>query len=647
MIYDIVVLNPSETTFFAAQELASGLRQMATPVTSFRVRAGTEPTTNGISLALADDLRIKGRIAVIPCSTSEDAVAVDIRHGQGVITGANERSILIGVYRFLHHLGCRWVRPGAEGEFIPSLEVSQMTATFEEKASLKSRVLCIEGAVSLENVLEIIDWAPKVGFSGFFMQFPDGYTFFNRWYSHANNTSRSAEPFGKPAARAFTLRIESEIQKRRLEYHAVGHGWTCRALGVDVSHWNPISVPLTDETRSMLALVGGQRALRWDRPMLTSLCFSQPEVRRRMNQAIVDYATGHPEVDLLHVWVDDGGLNKCECEACARTLPADEYVKMLHELDAALTVAGSSMRIVFIGYSDLLWAPKKGTPPLNPGRFAFLYANARSDYAQALSADGPAEVPDFVRNQGMDLNTPERFRGFLKGWQEFSPSGDQMLFEYYGCGPMNQFDLARVIHKDAVEIKRLGFTGLINCQSMRVFFPTGLPCYVLGQVLWNNEQDLDTLRDDYFLASFGQDGGACKEFIKVADETLNRIVQFTERMVITPEAPAQLAKLSGMIAEFERVLAHNAGVSDPCQARSWFYMNWYTKMLKELVGLYRVAGTGTPAAVLDKWQDVRAFLMTVELSCQPVFDFASFVGSLDRYLIEGRFINAPQAVVQP
>lgn len=304
------------------------------------------------------------------------------------------------------------------------------------------------------------------------------------------------------------------------------------------------------------------------------------------------------------------------------------------------------MRIIFIGYTDLLWAPRKGTKPLNAKRFAFLYANARSDYSKALSAEGAATVPPYVRNQDADLNSPERFRGFLKGWQEFFPSGDQLLFEYYGCGPLDQFDLARVIHADAAALKPLGFNGLINCQAMRVFFPTGLPCYVLGQALWNTEQDLDTLRDDYFLAAFGQDGGACKEFIKVAAETLNRIVQFKQQMIITREAPAQLVKLTNMITEFERLLVRNAGLSDPCQARSWYYMGWFARMLGALAGLYRVAATGTQVEVLAKWQEVRAFLMTVELNCQPVFDYASFVVPLDRYIVEGRFSNVPQAVVQ-
>ena len=46
----------------------------------------------------------------------DDAIAVDVQEARGTIAGANPRSVLLGVYRFLTEVGCRWVRPGAEGE---------------------------------------------------------------------------------------------------------------------------------------------------------------------------------------------------------------------------------------------------------------------------------------------------------------------------------------------------------------------------------------------------------------------------------------------------------------------------------------------------------------------------------------------------
>src|SRR5690606_9656555 len=104
----------------------------------------------------------------------------------------------------------------------------------------------------------------------------------------------------------------------------------------------------------------------------------------------------------------------------------------------------------------------QGTPPLNPERFVFLYANSRRDYTQTLQAQGPAAMPAYVRNHYEATNSPAAFRGFLQGWRKFFPEGDRLLFEYYGCGPLNQYDLARVIHADAAALAPLGLNGLVN-----------------------------------------------------------------------------------------------------------------------------------------------------------------------------------------
>ncbi len=52
----------------------------------------------------------------------DDAVRIEVRNGGGYIAGINPRSVLLAVYRYLTQLGCRWVRPGKDGEYIPKLD---------------------------------------------------------------------------------------------------------------------------------------------------------------------------------------------------------------------------------------------------------------------------------------------------------------------------------------------------------------------------------------------------------------------------------------------------------------------------------------------------------------------------------------------
>ena len=45
----------------------------------------------------------------------DDGFSIDVKNCAGRICGANERSILLAVYRFFREAGCVFVRPGWEG----------------------------------------------------------------------------------------------------------------------------------------------------------------------------------------------------------------------------------------------------------------------------------------------------------------------------------------------------------------------------------------------------------------------------------------------------------------------------------------------------------------------------------------------------
>ena len=54
---------------------------------------------------------------------------------------------------------------------------------------------------------------------------------------------------------------------------------------------------------------------------------------------VAAYAADHPETELLHLWLADGGNNHCGCAACSVKLPADRYLQLLSKPDAALSEA--------------------------------------------------------------------------------------------------------------------------------------------------------------------------------------------------------------------------------------------------------------------------------------------------------------------
>lgn len=641
----IAVLRSSETVFFAASELARYLRLISAKPVDFEVVSAGKAVSGALSIGVQSASTGKRGRKTHPW---DDSIGINVRNGSGTITGANERSVLIGVYRFLYHLGCRWVRPGIDGEYLPKVDLSKASVEVEENASFRHRTICIEGAVSVENVIEMIDWAPKAGFSGYFMQFPHGNAFFERYYQHPGNPVVEGEPFSDEIARHFTIHIEQEIQKRGLIYHAVGHGWTCDALGMNIADWNPHYEPLAPEVKELIAEVKGKREFQWDRPMITSLCFSRAEVERRMVEVILKYAVAHPEVDLLHVWLDDGSRNKCECKECSKQLPADLYAKLLRKLGAALDRAGSKVKIVFLGYSDLLWPPVKEKEGIDPERFVFMYANSRASYKDPLEVISDCALPKYERNAFVLKRDAQEFNAFLQGWQRWF-GGDSFLFEYYmsiGRLTFDQYFLTEVIYEDLRRLPGFGINGLTSCQIQRVFFPAGLAMYVMGQMLWNNQLGIQEICNDFFYASFGKDNALCKEFLKVSAEELGRSVRLEGGIVLGAKAAMHLCKLEGLIEAFQKVVDANRVTPELCQARSWYYMNWYLRILRRMVGLYQKLATGAPiATVMADWAATEEFICANEDRYQAVFDVHSFCSGMERYITQGKVSTDPADVV--
>ena len=386
---------------YAAEELARYLTRMdpALSVEIFQADSVTDSCLPVIWIGIDPDFYAE--VPAVEDPSVDDAIAIKVENGGGYITGSNERSVLLAVYRFLKELGCDWVRPGVEGERIPQKEIFCDRIQVQEKASYRHRGVCMEGAVSYENAAEMVDFLPKIGMNAYFIEHFEPVVFFRRWYNHKSNPYLQPTPISREDVVAMRKSLEKEIAKRGILYHKTGHGWTNEPFGMDGTSWSavdPETIP--EETRKVLAQIDGERTLWKNIPMFTNLCYSQPEVRRRMIDAIVTHCKENPNIDMLHFWLADGTNNHCECGNCAQMLPADWYVLMLNELEEALTAQKIDTKIVFLIYVDLLWAPEKQKLN-NPDRFVLMFApitrNYGQNYRDHLHFDG--ELPAYRRNK--------------------------------------------------------------------------------------------------------------------------------------------------------------------------------------------------------------------------------------------------------
>lgn len=69
----------------------------------------------------------------------------------------------------------------------PPRTKEDLSVSLHQAASFRHRGAVIEGADSVENVLDFIDWLPKVGYNSFFTQFMSISNFLRNWYCHIHN----------------------------------------------------------------------------------------------------------------------------------------------------------------------------------------------------------------------------------------------------------------------------------------------------------------------------------------------------------------------------------------------------------------------------------------------------------------------------
>ena len=498
-MYRIYKINDSTVVDFAAEELKKYMRMMMPDCGEIVIKRKLD-ATEGFRLGLMSDFGLD-------TSEAEDVELDDIIHidttaDGGIIAGSNPRSVLLAVYRYLQENGCRWLYPGIDGEFIPTQDVK---ATYYHKmADCRHRGQCNEGAEFQQNMMETIDFTPKIGLNVYMLEFTNP-NYYAHYYDRKFNPAREKEYLSPETRLQWKRQCEAEIAKRGLQFHDMGHGWTCEPFGIEAEN-NP---KIPEESYQYLALCDGKRDLfRNMHPYNTNFCMSNPDARKIVVNSIVDYSKLHTNVDFLHVWLADCWNNHCECDECKKKTPSDWYVILMNELDEALEAAGLPTRIVFICYVDTSWPPLTESIK-NPKRFSLLVAPISRNYTVAASEDvSNVTYPPYKRNDNELFKDVDQYIKVGQDWQKIC-GVRAFLYEYHFY--VNQYhdpgslSFARVVYDDIINYKKNGLNGLVNDCSQRSFWPNGFAFYIYGQVQFDTSLKFEDLLEDYFSHAYGDD----------------------------------------------------------------------------------------------------------------------------------------------
>ncbi len=621
-IITLAKIGTNPTVTFAAEELARCLKAMD------RYVLIDNRTYDGY------DASVKGAIWVgldgsVTPSERDDEISIDVKHGEGIITGANNRAMLIAAYRFLRELGCAWVRPGPDGEIFPekTLDRADLNVSVRETPSYPHRGVCLEGSVINEHIINMIDWLPKVGMNTYFVQFIIPADFYNRYFKDTKSPIREPMIFSDEDIAHMWRACEEEILKRGLIYHAVGHGWTNMAFGVTTTAHDPKDPRISDEFRSYFAEIGGKRELNKNGLYHTQLCYSKKRVRDAITDCITEYARKNPAVSVIHFWLADGFNYHCECDECRALRPSDWYVMMLNELDEKLTAAGLKTKIVFLAYLDLLWEPVEHKIH-NPDRFLLMFAPITRTYSNALydfDKSEKIELPPFELNKLKFSKSVAVNAAQLALWQK-DFSGDGFIFDYHLM--WDHFidpgftACARTLHRDMCELEKFGLMGSVSCQQQRVAFPTGLPLWAMARGLWDKESKFEDVAREYYELAFGEDAEAVSEYLSKITELFDPAFMRCDNDAAFSTSTQRMDGVDKLVDSFK--LSHIDKNKD--KDASWKYLWYHAEHCKLYAAVVRAFALGDEAEKDESMKAFTDFTYRTEPVLHTVHDAAYFNG---------------------
>ena len=633
-MYKINKITSNPVVDYAAEELKKYLRMMMPRCGEIEISYAPE-ATDGFRLGVMADFGLDTSEAAD--LKLDDILHIDTDAEGGIIAGSNPRSVLLAVYRYLTINGCRWLFPGIDGEFIPIKNIEP--TKYHKMADCRYRGQCNEGAEYQPNMIEAIEWTPKVGMNIFMIEcFAPGY--YNYYYNHRfNDVNREPEPVTKDTLVQWKKQCEAEIAKRGLQFHDIGHGWTTKGLGIDPEtrlteeEWE--ARPEFSEAQPFLALYNGKRTVYKGDPWLTNFCMSNPEARRRVTKAIADYSEMSTNVDFLHVWLADSVNRHCECEECQKKSASDWYAILLNEIDAELIKRKLDTHIVMISYYDTLFAPET-VRFNNPDRFTILLAPITRTYTEGVEQIPVAtdRLPKYERNKVKLPKENDIGIAFGKSWKN-TCDVDVIVYEYHFW--VNQvyepagIRFAKIIHEDINGYKYHGFSGTIEDGSQRSFFPNGFAFYTYGQTLFDNSIDFEALKEDYFRHAYGEDFREVLAFFEKMTECFDHKYLAGERSAneavgkyYNPAMAENFRRVKGIVDEFAPFVEAHKNMSMRSQTVAYRILRRYLEYVCGMADILtlRCLGAGKEAKEL-----YRKFLVDFgkyEIEMERYFDICIF-----------------------
>ena len=620
---------------FAAEELKKYLRMMMPEENVVQI-AYNPDAKDGFRLGLLEDFSL-------PCESDnafqDDIVHIETREDGGILAGSNTRSVLFAVYRFLKLNGCRFLFPGAEGEFIPRKPVEPQS--YHKLADHRFRGHSIEGCPSLEQLLAYIDWHAKEELNTFGSY--DIHVYMKHYYEHWHNDTRRAPEYLDHDMVEFQWRslFECETEKRGLRIQGGGHSLLCEVMGIDPKDrllYKSGEKKLPEDVVAMLAMVGGERKLDRRGPFFTNLCYSQKKVRDRFIDCVVKRIEARPQVFLSGASLADGTKNHCECEECRKKNPSDWLVMMLNGIDEKLTEKGMDNMVNISFYVDAVFAPIVERLN-NPNRFMLTFCPISRKYNESITTlDNLPEPIPYVRNAYQVPKTMPQLYALLKEWQKVF-DGPVTVFDYHywrhqyrdpGLAAMS-----RRVYEDVRSYHPTGMAGCMQDGSNKSFFPHGFHGHIYAEALVNRDCDYEAELADYFSHLYGPDWQIVRTYLdnitKAFDHDFmccTKSVDIKKGHFYNPEHVNSLANVKELAADMRSVIQTHLSMPTRPQSLAWRVLLRHTVYCEGLAEVLIEKCQGRTNHALELFEEFKQGFGAYELELDRFLDYGLCMQSL-------------------
>ena len=460
--------NPSEAEVLAASELASYLRRISGASFAIR-RARAEQQWGSTEKAIV--LRTSARSGAH--GIAADAYTITVRGESVILTGASPRAVLYAAYDFLARLGCRWLAPdlafyAGAAEYVPheATLVYDSRGDVTERPVFAIRKLDMAEARShdIESLRKIVEWMPKLRFNTLMVPMGSG---------ASNSNSKSWDDW--------RAALTPELQKRGLTIEVGGHGYQ-RFLAANM------------EGGELFARhpnwFGKDSTCTASRATHVVFNTTNDSAVAYLIRNVVRYVTERPEINVFDFWPPDGARwDECATEPAAESV-ADRHAKLVSALHDTLARVRPKVRLEMIAYARA---------KLPPGH-EVIAPDVLVDFCP-ISQDFDAPIYDSAESNNAV------YARAIRAWRRSFP-GDIGLYSYYRKYAWRS--LPNVIPH--LMQRELRWYSAVSLQAVSTYAEPGdwytyeLNHYVLGELAWNPNVDVDSLIGGYALVRYGPSG---------------------------------------------------------------------------------------------------------------------------------------------